>query len=245
MGMKYCDKILRQLEVGIKLTPKAFKIGEAAILGMLYEVSTSPSPGLVSPQSCGAHSDMNYLTFLDSTAAIAHSMQLCAQIGMDYEDSILEKIRSVGIYAEKNMMKATKGVNTQRGLLFLAGVVSAAAGALLRRGMELNRANIAKEVSLIGENLVKNELETIENNDKLSNGERLYLKYKLAGIRGEVDKGGLPTVINTGLPFYEAALTLGLSREEALSHTLIGLMSVTEDTTVVNRCGLEGLKTDA
>jgi triphosphoribosyl-dephospho-CoA synthase CitG len=240
MRIEYCHDMLKKIEGGFTIFPEAFKIGEAAILGMLYEVSASPSPGLVSPYSSGSHSDMDFFTFLNSTASIAHSMYMCAQIGIDYDNDILKRLRSVGIYAEKNMLKATEGVNTQRGLLFLAGVVCAAAGRSLKNRKFINRYTISEECAFICKGIVERELKAIKNEDELSNGELLYLKYGVTGIRGEVENG-LPSVLNVGLPLYEEALSFGLKQNEALSHSLIGLMTCVEDTTVINRCGIEGL----
>lgn len=241
MRIEYCSDTFDNIEKGIKLTPSAFKIGEAAILGMLYEVSTSPSPGLVSPYSSGSHNDMDFFTFLRSTSSIAYAMYLCAQIGMDNDEGILKKVRSIGLHAEKNMLESTCGVNTQRGLLFLAGIVCAAAGSCIRKNKDVNRFNISEECSKICYGLVERELKSLDESSKLTNGEKLFLKYGATGIRSEIENG-LPSVLNTSLPLLENALEKGIELKEALSHSLIGLMGVVEDTTVINRCGLEGLE---
>lgn len=241
MRIEYCSETSKNIEKGIALTPSAFKIGEAAILGMLYEVSTSPSPGLVSPYSSGSHSDMDFFTFLKSTSSISYAMYLCAQIGIDSDEDILKKVRSIGIHAEKNMLEMTEGVNTQRGLLFLAGIVCAAAGSCIRKNKLVDRHNISEECKIICHGLVERELKSLDKNSKLTNGEKLYLKYGVTGIRSEIE-GGLPSVLNTSLPLLQDALKCGIELKHALCHSLIGLMSVVEDTTVINRCGLEGLE---
>jgi triphosphoribosyl-dephospho-CoA synthase CitG len=232
--------MLKKLNNGIAISPAAFRIGEAAVLGMLYEVSASPSPGLVSPYSSGTHRDMDFFTFLKSTSAISHSMYLCAQAGIDYsEEELLKVIRSIGITAERNMFKATEGVNTQKGLLFLAGVVCAAAGGCIRNGEKLERINISKKCSVICGGIVERELRGLKYNEKLSNGEKLYLKHGITGVRGEIEMG-LPVVLEKGLPSYEEALDANLPAGEALCHSLINIMTDVEDTTVINRCGMEG-----
>jgi triphosphoribosyl-dephospho-CoA synthetase len=289
----------------------AFRIGEAAVTGMLYEVSTSPSPGLVSPFSNGIHHDMDFFTFLRSTSSITHAMALCAQVGIDhynqhnskydsnknancnddnYYIELLAKIRQVGIKAERHMLKVTGGINTQRGILFAAGVVSAAAGVISATeavgaicevnkidsvnvgtlaGVEgtsqgknisksndnnigtyercyagkcptLNRYSISEECKRITHNIVENELKNISMKDNKTNGEKVYLKYGISGIRGELE-GGLQSALMVGLPFYENAMHKGLSLPKALAHSLIGLMSIVDDTVVINRSGIEGL----
>lgn len=236
------EKIKEQgLYLDGSIRKESIKIGEAAILGMLYEVSVSPSPGLVSPYSKGAHADMDYFTFLRSTSAIAYSMYLCANIGIEYEgNDVLKKLREVGIDAEKRMLEVTEGINTQRGLLFLAGVICAGVGRCVRKNLKIDRNNIANECSLICINIVEKELKSIKNEEGLSSGERLYLKHGFMGIRGEVQRG-LPTIINKGLPSLEDALNSGIDIKGALSHSLISIMTTVEDTTVLNRCGLKGL----
>ncbi len=241
MGIEYDIGILKKANDGIKITHTAFRIGEAAILGMLYEVSSSPSPGLVSPYSSGVHRDMDFFTFMRSSSSIAYAMYLCAQVGMDYPiEDILKTIRSIGIEAEKNMFKATGGVNTHRGFLFLGGIVSAAAGYCVQTVRDLNRENISSACSKICYGIVERELANIKYNEKLSNGEKLYIKHGITGVRGEVEKG-LPTVLEVGLPMYEDGIYYNLPTGEALCHSLMGIMTRVEDTTVVNRCGLEGL----
>lgn len=239
--IEYCNEILNEIEKGFPISPNAFKIGEAAITGMLYEVGASPTPGLVSPYSQGTHNDMDFFTFLRSTTSIAAAMYICAQIGIFYDSDLLKKIRSVGIAAEKNMLGSTKGVNTQRGLLFVAGITAASAGNCISMGINVDRFNISRECSCITAGIVKRELETLEYKDELSNGEKLFLKHGIKGVRGEVENG-LPTVLNYGLPLYETAINAGLTINNALVHSLIGIMSVVEDTVVINRKGLEGLE---
>lgn len=241
MNEKYIFDIKKKINEGMIITPEAFKIGEAAQLGMLYEVSTSPSPGLVSPNSQGAHKDMDFFTFLRSSASITHGITQCAQVGMDYcLKDILGLIRIVGIEAEKNMFIATEGVNTHRGFLFLGGVVAAAAGYCVQAKLPLDRRNIARICSEMCIGIVERELKSLDNSFKLTNGERLFLEYGLTGVRGEIE-GGLQTVLKVGLPLYEEGLEENLPIKEALCHSLIGIMAEVEDTTVVNRCGMEGL----
>lgn len=239
--IEYCSEMLSNLDNKFLISPKAFKIGEAAETGMLYEAGAGPAPGLVSPSSTGAHEDMDYFTFLKSTSAITHAMYICAQIGMDYEVELLKKIRSAGIRAEQEMFRATGGVNTQRGLLFIGGVVSCAAGSCLRKNVGLNRSNISSECKIICGGIVEMELKNLSNEMKLSNGEKIYLKHGISGIRGEAQEG-LPSVIYTGLPLYEEALKEGYPVNKALVHSLVGIMTVIEDTVVINRKGIEGLK---
>lgn len=58
-------------EKALILNEISMTISSFAIQAMLYEVSSYPSPGLVSPMSNGAHRDMDYFTFIDSTSVLS------------------------------------------------------------------------------------------------------------------------------------------------------------------------------
>ncbi len=240
----------------------ADRIAEAMLYGMLSEISTHPSPGLVSPFSNGAHSDMDYFTFLKSTSAISSVMRDCAMIGIKEKADLLHKLRKIGLKAEKRMFDATEGVNTQKGILFLGGIACCAAGSCLRQGLPVDRENISIQCRNICEGIIENELhavkklhESIQDKEShapqgpragkkavhLSNGEKLFLRHGALGVRGEA-AAGLPTVMDCGLPIYESTMDEGLDEKVAMVNCLIGIMSVLEDTTVLNRCGTEGVE---
>lgn len=217
-----------------------YTVGQVLTEGMLLEVISHPSPGLVSPFSNGSHEDMDYNTFLKSTAALSKYMPYFVQIGIEYEDDLLRRIRKIGVLAEKDMFDATDGVNTQKGLIFLCGLIGVSAGRCKRLNISLDRNNISNLIKEITKGIVERELKKIDCSKGLSNGERLYLKYGVEGIRGEVERG-LITVIKYGLPKFEESIKRGLSLNDALVNSLIFIISKTEDTTVLNRKGLSGL----
>lgn len=67
-------------------------------------------------------------------------------------------------------------------------------------------------------------------------GARLYLDHQLEGIRGEVARG-LPAVAQIGLPALDAALSAGLSRNDAGAVTLAHLIAHVTDTNMIARGG--------
>ena len=72
---------------------------------------------------------MNIFTFIQSSAALAPGMYSCAMAAWEHEgpkEALLPTLRFIGAEAEKSMFNATKGVNTQKGLLFLMGILVAA-----------------------------------------------------------------------------------------------------------------------
>ncbi|WP_026478477.1 triphosphoribosyl-dephospho-CoA synthase CitG [Alkaliphilus transvaalensis] len=218
---------------------RAFEIGNFAVEAILYEVASFPSPGLVSPVSNGAHRDMNFFTFIDSTVALSKYFTLFTQEGFSdasYVD-VFNRIRSLGIEAEREMFEKTKGVNTHKGMLFLMGVSCGAVGKAIHEGKPFYEIkNIIKKMTA---GIVEKELSTLVNKGKLTHGEGLYLKYKTKGIRGEVE-AGIPTVFDFALDFYQKEAK-GLSLNDGLVHTLLGIMQICEDSTILHRHSLEVL----
>ncbi|SMP68557.1 triphosphoribosyl-dephospho-CoA synthase [Anoxynatronum buryatiense] len=226
-------------------------IGRSLLSGILLEVACHPSPGLVSPFSMGAHEDMNHYSFMLSTAAIAAYIQACTRVGYQEPpgENLLLKLRPLGLQAEKAMLEATGGVNTHKGMIFLGGITAAAAGVAMQKDHESAFENtpyvkataVCREIKEMCRGLVQRELENapLPKKETLTQGEYWYRQAGITGVRGEVE-AGLPAVRQTGLPVFSEALRL-FSLKTAMVHTLLHLMTVVEDTTVLARAGLEGL----
>ena len=214
-------------------------IGSLATQAMLYEISCFPSPGLISPISNGSHTDMNYYTFIDSTSVLSRYLPLFVQEGFSEKSckDIFRSIRLIGVEAEKDMFAITKGINTHKGMLFLIGTTCAAIGKAIYEKKKFNEVHyIIKEMT---KGIVQEELALLQKKDNLSHGEKLYFKYRTEGIRGEVEKG-IPTVFNVSLDFYRNDAELSIN--DRLVHTLIGIMQVCDDSTIIHRHSQEVLE---
>lgn len=235
------ERVLDYFEM--KIEKEAWQIGEAFLQGILLEVSSCPKPGLVSTISMGSHRDMNILTFMVGSAVISSTFTLCAQAGRNHTgkaNELLPILRKIGIVSEKRLLEATKGVNTQRGILFAGGILCGAAGFLSKKG-DINLKELFKLTTRITEGLVERELLGLSlDKKKLTAGEQLFLKYKATGIRGEVERG-FPSVQNYGLPAFKEAVENRVSLNHCLVHTLISLMTAVEDTTILWRKDKETL----
>ncbi|MBZ8132409.1 triphosphoribosyl-dephospho-CoA synthase MdcB [Afifella sp. IM 167] len=225
------------------LTPLVWQIGSAFLAGTLLEVAAHPKPGLVTPRSNGSHRDMDIRTFMVSSAAIAPCFYECADAGLRHDGplaALLPAVRAIGCRYEGLLLSATGGVNTQRGFLFSAGILSAAAGHLGRDGDGFDTGSLFATAALMSEGLCARELTGAAGREPHTAGEWLFRRYRVLGIRGEVE-AGFPTVAVAGLPAFEAALEKGAPLHTALIHTLIALMAVAEDTTVLWRGGPKAL----
>ena len=99
---------------------------------VFMEVCVHPKPGLVTRHGSGAHTDMSILTFAAGSAVLAKAFSDLQILGMKHNGNYQElfgKVRRYGVSAEQELLRVTKGVNTQRGILFAGGLLAAAAGA--------------------------------------------------------------------------------------------------------------------
>lgn len=221
------------------------KIADLALKSMLYEVSTRPKPGLVDSIDNGSHKDMDIFTFIDSSISLFPFMFECSQLGYsckyDEPKELFKALRILGIEAEKDMFYATNGINTQKGLIFILGIVCANAGKVLSKGERINIEEICELSSNMVKDIVDRELLYIDKKQKLTQGQKIFLKYGIKGIRGEVEKG-FPTVRNHGLPNLYKYLESDLSLNQVFVNTLLHIMAYAEDTNVLWRGGMEALR---
>ena len=219
-------------------------LGALAAKALLYEVCTTPKPGLVDRRNNGSHWDMDLFTFLDSTAALLPYFEEAAAIGRETRNVPLQetfrRLRQAGAAGERAMFRATGGVNTHKGAVFTLGTVCAAAGRLWTA--EGFSKDLDATLTLCGElcaQAVAEDFEAIRQRGAHTAGQRLYLEQGLEGIRGELARG-LPAVAHIGLPVLRARLAAGDSLEQAGRQVLLALMAQVVDTNLIARGGLEG-----
>lgn len=219
-------------------------LGALAAKALLYEVCTTPKPGLVDRSNNGSHRDMDVFTFLDSTAALLPYFEEAVRLGMETRDlppqETFRRLRQAGAAGERAMFRATGGVNTHKGAVFTLGTVCAAAGRLWTA--EGFSKDLDAALALCGEmsaQAVQEDFEAIRREGAHTTGQRLYLEHGLEGIRGELSRG-LPAVAQIGLPTLRRHLEAGDSLEQAGVQVLLALMAQVVDTNLIARGGLEG-----
>lgn len=220
-------------------------ISKIAIKSLLYEVTASPKPGLVDRFNKGAHKDMDIFTFIDSSVSLIDYFYKCTIAGIEFDKEdyklLLDMIRPIGIEAEKLMFEATNGVNTHKGLIFSLGIICAAVGYLHSENGDDNQTSIdiCNLVKLIAKDITK-ELEESKNKENPTYGEKLYLKYGVKGIRGEVESG-FETVQQHGMPIIEDLLNKNTHINDVLVHVLLNLMVYSEDSNILGRHNMDTL----
>jgi len=220
------------------LDDPSFELAKLACQAVLYEATAFPKPGLVTPISTGAHGDMDYFTFINSTTALHKHFLLFAEAGRSHASpkEIFFNLREIGIQAEKAMFLATEGVNTHKGMIFLMGVTLAATAKVLFDRLDFLQIQIVIKEMTAG--LVLEDLKHLTKETAKSHGEKLYIDHGITGVRGEVE-AGLPTVFDDSLPYFEALEGVPLNKRLVL--TLFKIMTVCDDTTIVHRKGVQKL----
>lgn len=210
---------------------------------MVTEVLLTPKPGLVDQANNGAHHDMDVSLFRHSAQAIRCCLPDFVHIGYTLAHlapaSILPELKELGVLCEKKMYQATAGVNTHKGAVFAFGLLCAAGGRLLAQQQRVTVTTICAEVAAICEGLTHREL--AGKKEPTTAGERVYANWRIPGARGEAESG-FALVRTLALPAYQACRQAGWHNDRALLQALLLLMACNDDTNLISRGGMEGLR---
>lgn len=212
-----------------------------AVRALLYEVTTTPKPGLVDRRNSGSHQDMDSFTFMSSAAALFPYFEGCAALGrktrMQPAAETFRALRPLGCEAEGEMLEATKGVNTHKGAIFSIGIVCAALGRL-DRSVWADPERIMTEVKSMTAGLTARDFSGITEENAVTTGQKLYVKYGITGVRGQAE-AGFPAVLQHGLPVLEKGLSLGYDLNRAGGAALLSILAHSTDTNMIARSDWE------
>jgi triphosphoribosyl-dephospho-CoA synthase len=205
-----------------------YELSRLAVRALLHELVTYPKPGLVSRVDNGSHDDMDAAAFIRSAFALRRYFAEVAAAGR--AGASLAVLRNLGIAAEQRMLRATGGVNTHRGAIFMLGLLVAAAGARVSSGASLGdliRDRWGRALSL-------------HRRDDGSHGAAASERYRVGGAVEEA-AAGMPTLFAVALPAYRTALSRGASSNQARVQAFFASMSTLSDTNLLHRGGRRGL----
>lgn len=215
----------------------ASHIATLAQQSLLYEVCTTPKPGLVDCRNNGSHRDMDIFTFMSSAAALHTYFEDCTRIGMETAQhpapQTFRQLRLPGKLAEREMLHATNGVNTHKGAIFSLGILCGAAG---RTGSTVPE-DILTECRAMTAGLTAADFSHITAENATTAGQTLYALHGITGVRGQAE-AGFPAVAQVGLPVLKTGLQRGHSLNEAGAATLLHLLCAAVDTNIIARSDL-------
>ncbi len=214
---------------------------QQAVRALLYEVTTTPKPGLVDRRNSGSHDDMDSFTFMSSAAALGGYFEACARVGRETAArpaaETFAALRPLGCEAEGEMLAVTHGVNTHKGAIFSIGIVCAALGRL-DRAVWHEPAQVLAEAAAMTAGLTAQDFAGVTAENAVTAGQKLYLQYGITGVRGQVE-AGLPAVLDYGLPALETGLAQGYGINRAGCGALLAILAHSTDTNIIARSSRE------
>lgn len=232
----------------IQLVPPTtipYIIGHLASMALQTELDTTPKPGLVDRNDNGAHRDMDHALMQRSIQALHPYFVRLAQLGFTGKQPCHDEIVNIGIEAEREMFKATCGVNTHKGALFSIGLAAVALA-----GDAFCRITQAERCGTMAYNDVNSkQIQSLSNS--IASLARLFpdtngthgSKAKANNIlKGALDNAreGYTQLFKAWLPFYIDRIAEG--DNYALHKTLLRIMCDLDDTNIVYRTSMETMQ---
>lgn len=232
----------------IQLVPPTtipYIIGHLASMALQAELDTTPKPGLVDRNDNGAHCDMDHALMQRSIKALHPYFVRLAQLGFIGKQPCHDEIVNIGIEAEREMFKATGGVNTHKGALFSIGLATVALA-----GEAFCRITQAEGCGTMAYNDVNSkQIQSLSNS--IASLARLFpdtngthgSKAKANNIlKGALDNAreGYTQLFKAWLPFYIDRIAEG--DNYALHKTLLRIMCDLDDTNIVYRTSMETMQ---
>ena len=232
----------------IQLVPPTtipYIIGHLASMALQAELDTTPKPGLVDRNDNGAHRDMDHALMQRSIQALHPYFVRLAKLGFIGKQPCHDEIVNIGIEAEREMFKATGGVNTHKGALFSIGLAAVALA-----GEAFCRITQAEGCGTMAyDDVNSKQIQSLSNS--IASLARLFpdtngthgSKAKANNIlKGALDNAreGYTQLFKAWLPFYIDRIAEG--DNYALHKTLLRIMCDLDDTNIVYRTSMETMQ---
>jgi triphosphoribosyl-dephospho-CoA synthase len=153
----------------------------------------------------------------------------------------MNRLREIGLEAERAMLAATGSVNTHRGAIFSLGLLCAAAGA---SWSETARAECHWRANMLGATVRQRWGQAIMSGPipLHSHGTNALLKFGAGGARAQA-AAGFPHAIEVGLPALRLGRRLAPKDPEAARvQGFFAILASMEDTNLLHRGGAVGLR---
>ncbi|MFA8450555.1 MAG: triphosphoribosyl-dephospho-CoA synthase [Bacteroidales bacterium] len=231
----------------------ASRISSIAVQALIAEVSLSPKAGLVDFNDSGIHNDMDYLSFVRSSTSLQTGFYDIALLAMGNlpldSEELLPKLRQIGIEMEERMLEVTNGVNTQKGAIFLLGLMVFASTYALYNYKSISPEKIRCILKEINKDLSIKEQIHQGQHIPLTHGQKCIRKYgeQLAGGARLEAELGFPLVFEVAYPCLCEKLNMKEhiahdDLQKAMNYALLNIMAKNNDTNILFRSSLEILE---
>ncbi|MBQ7576944.1 MAG: triphosphoribosyl-dephospho-CoA synthase [Synergistaceae bacterium] len=225
-----------------------FNTARLAVKSIIKFASVYPKPGLITPLDNSALDGTDYPTLIDGAMSLFQAFVNFASSGADTESmnpqdsfTILKSSIHIGI---NDSLRATRGKLSMKGHVLCLGLLTAAAGRLIKQKRILTPGALTLTASSFANGLIARELWTLEEKRGtkiFSQGERAYIAYGLEGCRGEVEHGYNMTLKALEILRRLEATQGQLDFRERVTHALIEIMTENQDTCLTINEGITGL----
>ncbi|MDB6128506.1 MAG: triphosphoribosyl-dephospho-CoA synthase MdcB, partial [Verrucomicrobia bacterium] len=228
-GLNFSGTASRAADAGID----ADGLADLAVRALCDEAELTPKPGLVDCRGRAAHDDMDVALLVNSAFSLHPAFAAMARAARNQEPSaeLQAELAEIGREGEREMLRATRGVNTHRGAIWTLGLLvsSAAMGAGTVDEWCRRAATLAR-------------LHDFDSGGATSHGLHVRRRFGAAGARGEAENG-FPHIVRHGLPALRRTRAQGGSEVHARLDALLAIMAELDDSCLLYRGGREGLHT--
>ncbi|MBN3758523.1 triphosphoribosyl-dephospho-CoA synthase [Paraburkholderia sp. Tr-20389] len=219
-----------------------------AVESLIEEAQLTPKPALVDARGSGAHRDLNLPLMLRSARALEPTFAALARAarGRLPSATLRAELAQIGRTGEQDMMCATDGSNAHRGAIWIVGLLVAGASIVFDDSLSSTPPVLPSHPQSHVSRVCELGAQIACFPDRFaapadSHGERVRQRFNVGGARQEA-QDGFPHVIGIGLPALHAARAQGIGENAARVDTLLSIMASLDDTCLLHRAGLDGLR---
>ena len=222
------------MEVAPTISVKEVMAGQLsswAVGALLEEVRLTPKPGLVDRENNGSHHDLTLQLMERSARSLEETFFEMAMVSFAMEPSryLRERLAAIGRHGEELMLRTTGGINTHKGAIWVLGLLTGSAAALLSG----EKHSILKAAGRIAG--FEDRYAPMTN----TNGDGIRRQYTLRTAREEAI-AGFPSLQQTALPVWDRFRTEPEPVRKL--NVLLALISVVDDTCILHRSNMDVLK---
>ena len=221
------DGSLSQAAALVPATTAPYLIAHLATDALRAELFTTPKPGLVDRNDNGAHKDMDLAMMNRSIDALQPYFVKLALLGCNHSMPTTDKVRQIGLDAERAMLQATGGVNTHRGALFSMGLTTLAAAWCMTHDGRANEKQLQDLIIQVAAGFAPTAG---------THGNNAVNAHRVTGAL-DLAKAGYEQLFSNWLPAYRRYLAE--DADMACHKLLLLIMSQLDDTNVIHRVGFE------